>query len=144
MLATDRKPPKMNEAFRPDRQLLVAARARRRRWATSLVVIAVTAAVIAAAWAVRRPHRSDDGHTIEPTPALTVTVTRPLPSVWPVTVEASGAIAAWQEASIGAQVGGYRLVEVLVNVGDQVTKGQVLARFDAALLQADETRLAAS
>jgi RND family efflux transporter MFP subunit len=31
-----------------------------------------------------------------------------------------------------------------VNVGDQVTKGQVLARFDPALLQADEARLAAN
>jgi RND family efflux transporter MFP subunit len=60
------------------------------------------------------------------------------------TLEASGAIAAWQEASIGAQVGGYRLVEVLVNVGDEVAKGQVLARFDPALLQADGARLKAS
>ncbi len=76
-------------------------------------------------------------------PALTVTITRPVRAVWPMTLEASGAIAAWQDASIGAQVGGYRLIEVLVNVGDQVTKGQVLARFDPALLQADEARLAA-
>jgi RND family efflux transporter MFP subunit len=64
--------------------------------------------------------------------------------VWPLVLEASGAIAAWQEASIGAQVGGYRLIEVLVNVGDQVAQGQVLARFDPAPLQADEARLVAS
>ena len=75
---------------------------------------------------------------------MTVTITQPVRTVWPMTLEASGTIAAWQEASIGAQVGGYRLVEVLVNVGDQVTKGQVLARFDPALLQAEEARLAAS
>jgi RND family efflux transporter MFP subunit len=60
------------------------------------------------------------------------------------TLEASGAIAAWQEASIGSQVGGYRLVDVFVNVGDQVTKGQVLARFDRALLQAEGARLKAN
>jgi len=58
-------------------------------------------------------------------------------------LEAAGAIAPWQEASIGAQVGGYRLVDVLVNVGDQVAKGQVLARLDSSLLQAEAARLEA-
>jgi RND family efflux transporter MFP subunit len=61
-----------------------------------------------------------------------------------VTFEASGSIAPWQEAGIGAQIGGYQLIEVNVNVGERVKKGQVLARFDPALLQANETQLQAN
>lgn len=103
----------------------------------------MTVAASAGAWIALQQKRTNDRPAVEPTPTLTVTTARPARAVWPLTVEASGAIAAWQEASIGAQVGGYRLVEVSVNVGDQVTKGQVLARFDPALLQAEEARLAA-
>ncbi|MGD8415723.1 MAG: efflux RND transporter periplasmic adaptor subunit [Pseudomonadales bacterium] len=68
--------------------------------------------------------------------ALTVSLVQPMPIVWPETVTANGAIGAWQEAVVGAEVGGMRLVEVLADVGDQVSKGQVLARFDIAPLQA--------
>ena len=75
---------------------------------------------------------------------MAVTMARPTRAVWPMIVPASGTIAPWQEASIGAQIGGYRLVEVGANVGDQVAKGQVLARFDPALLETDEAQLKAS
>ena len=63
---------------------------------------------------------------------------------WGVTVEAPGAIAPWQEASIGTQIGGYRLIDVRVNVGDQVKKGQLLAVLDPDLLLADEAQLKAT
>lgn len=69
-----------------------------------------------------------------PRPALTVTVTRPQEAQWPVTVPANGSIAAWQEAIVGAEIGGLRLVEVPAGVGDRVKKGQLLAR-----LQSDTT-----
>jgi RND family efflux transporter MFP subunit len=77
-------------------------------------------------------------------PALTVTVTTPHESNWPVTVTASGAIAAWQESSVDAEVGGYRLTEVDVNVGDVVKRGQILARVNPDLLRAEESQLKAS
>lgn len=76
--------------------------------------------------------------------ALTVTAAEVAQAHWPITVEASGAIAPWQEAVIGAQVSGLQLADVRVNVGDQVRRGQVLARYDAALLQADDARLDAA
>jgi multidrug efflux pump subunit AcrA (membrane-fusion protein) len=75
--------------------------------------------------------------------AMTVTDAMPRRTSWAVTMKASGEIAPWQEASIGAQIGGYRLVDVLVNVGDEVKKGQVLARLDRDLLLADEAQLKA-
>ena len=77
-------------------------------------------------------------------PALTVTAQTPRIVEWPVTLSASGAIAAWQEASIGTQIGSYQLVDVRVNVGDRVRRGQVLARLDPALLRAEEAQLVAS
>jgi len=71
-------------------------------------------------------------------PALTVTAASPHRANWPTTLEVPGAIAPWQEAIVSAQISGYQITEVLVNVGDQVKKGQVLARINQALLRADE------
>jgi RND family efflux transporter MFP subunit len=82
--------------------------------------------------------------TEQKTPALTVTTATPRRELWPVTLTASGSIAAWQEASVGAQVGGYQLIEVRVNVGDDVRRGQVLARLDSALFRAEEAQLLAN
>ena len=63
-------------------------------------------------------------------PALTVTATRPRAEAWPETLAAAGNIAAWQEATIGAEISNFRIVEVRAEVGDTVRKGQVLARID--------------
>lgn len=79
----------------------------------------------------------DDAPTQAPPPVLSVTLTVPESSTLPARVSASGRVAAWQEATIGAEVDGLRLVAVHVNVGDVVTRGQVLAVFDAAIVQAD-------
>ncbi len=77
-------------------------------------------------------------------PVLTVTAASPRRVVWPQIIEVSGAIAPWQEAIISAQISGYQITEILANVGDQVKKGQVLARINPALLRADEAVLVAN
>lgn len=71
-----------------------------------------------------------------PRPALTVTLVTPQPADLPMVLAANGNLAAWQEASIGAEAAGQRLTEVRVNVGDTVRKGQVLAVFAADTLSA--------
>lgn len=76
-----------------------------------------------------------------PQPVLTVEVISPQRETWPDVLVASGEVAAWQEAVIGAEVAGVRLDEVLVNVGDSVRKGQLLARFSEDSLRADLARL---
>ncbi len=70
-------------------------------------------------------------------PALTVTTTQAQLSALPIQLTANGNIAAWQEASVGAESNGLRLAEVLVNVGDVVQRGQLLARFADDSVQAD-------
>jgi HlyD family secretion protein len=79
-----------------------------------------------------------------PRASLTVTVTTPQPTRWPLTIAANGNVAAWQEASIGAEAQGLRLTEVRVNVGDRVKRGQVLALLAADTLAADAAATRAS
>jgi len=78
-------------------------------------------------------HANDDAAAL---PALTVTAVKVEGEMWPEEVQAAGAIEPWQEAVVGAQIGGQRIVEILAEVGDEVSAGQVLARFDAARLRA--------
>jgi RND family efflux transporter MFP subunit len=72
-----------------------------------------------------------------PKPALTVEAVSPQAMRWPRLLAANGNIAAWQEAVIGAEISNYRLTEVLVNVGDTVAKGQLLARIADDNIAAD-------
>lgn len=78
-------------------------------------------------------------NTAQPTakPALTVTTVQPSMMQLPTVLSANGNVAAWQEASIGSESNGLRLTDVNVNVGDQVRKGQVLARYAAETIHAD-------
>jgi HlyD family secretion protein len=70
-------------------------------------------------------------------PALSVSLVAPETTDWAATLPANGNIVAWQEAVIGAEISGYRLTEVLVNVGDNVRKGQLLARISADTVAAE-------
>ncbi len=69
--------------------------------------------------------------------ALTVQVVSPKPGQWTSTLPVNGNVAPWSEAIIGSQVSGLRLVEVVAQVGDAVSAGQLLARFDDAPVQTD-------
>lgn len=86
----------------------------------------------------------------EPSPAamdsdatLTVNTGKVEPSPFTRYLSLNGTISAWQEVIIAPEVGGYRVEEVLVDIGDQVTKGQELVRLSSALLESDRaSRLA--
>ncbi len=72
-----------------------------------------------------------------PKPALTVTTEQPQQGSLPIKLSANGNIAAWQEAIIGSESNGLKLTQVLVNVGDIVKAGQVLATFSTDSTQAN-------
>ena len=76
--------------------------------------------------------------------ALTVTAVQPSNGSLALKLAANGNVAAWQEASIGAEASGLRLTQVLVNVGDTVKKGQLLATFAGDAVQADVAQAKAS
>ncbi len=76
--------------------------------------------------------------------ALTVSLVSPQSGDWPQRLGAHGNVAAWQEAVIGAEGAGFRLIEVLVNVGDAVKRGQLLARLNDSTVAADVAQTRAS
>src|SRR5688572_12399530 len=69
--------------------------------------------------------------------ALTITTTPVVSEELVRTVPATGSIFPWQEVLISAEVGGYRVAAVLVDVGSRVKKGQELVRFATDMLEAD-------
>lgn len=69
--------------------------------------------------------------------ALTITTAQPKLMSMPISLRANGNIVPWQEAIVGAEVNGLRLSNVQANVGDVVTKGQVLATFASETNQAE-------
>lgn len=69
--------------------------------------------------------------------ALTVSVAKPEAVVWPVTIPASGRLAAWHEAVIAAEVSGQRIIDVRTDVGAFVKKGDLLVQFAPDTAQAE-------
>jgi HlyD family secretion protein len=76
--------------------------------------------------------------------ALTVTVATVSDGLIPRTLVVTGSLAARDELPIGTETTGLALSEVLVDVGDHVQKGQVLARFNDRLLRAQLQQMQAS
>lgn len=69
--------------------------------------------------------------------ALTVTAVELAPVELTRTVTVNGSIQPWQEVIIAPEVGGYRVAEVNVDIGDSVTKDQELVKLSSALLSAE-------
>ena len=69
--------------------------------------------------------------------ALTVRVVSPQTMAMPVALSATGTVSPWQEAVVGAEANGLRLASVLVEAGDSVRKGQLLATLQADTVRAD-------
>lgn len=113
----------------------------------ALIALAFAAAALAVAvllWVLIGPERQTATQPVAGSapaqpgrPALSVALTAPQPADWPQVIAAYGNVAAWQEAVIGAELSGYRMTEVLVNVGDVVAKGQLLALIASDTVEAE-------
>ena len=116
-----------------------------KRTLIAIIFIAVVALAIgAAAFFYLRPGAPEKPAPVTAKPALTVTTALPTQLRLPVKLSANGTITAWQEAIIGSESNGLRLLQVLVNVGDSVKAGQLLAVFSADSAQADTAQARAS
>ena len=69
-------------------------------------------------------------------PTRTVSVARVEPRALTGALAASGDLLPREEAAVLPEVTGYRVAEVLADVGQSVRKGQVLVRLDPALIEA--------
>ncbi|MSQ98357.1 MAG: efflux RND transporter periplasmic adaptor subunit [Xanthomonadales bacterium] len=125
----------------PDSLISGAPKSRRPRLIIAAIALIVTAVVI---FTQRGGQEGIAAGSVASRPALTVTLTTPQSSDWPRRLPAQGSIAAWQEAVIGAELAGLRMTEVLVNVGDHVSKGQELARLSIDMVTADVAQARAS
>ncbi len=63
-------------------------------------------------------------------PSLTVSVATPTEQALPRRITASGSVAAWELISLGVELSGQRVAQVLVELGAVVSVGQPLLRLD--------------
>jgi RND family efflux transporter MFP subunit len=108
----------------------------RKQIVSGLVVIVAVSVIVMSVMLTRARGNVTEAAAIA-NPALTVTATRLEHSSLPVRVWATGDVAPWEEAGIGAEVEGLRLIKVKANVGDVVKRGQVLAIFASSTVIAD-------
>jgi len=104
----------------------------------SLLTAALTVALAAAfVVALSGTAVAQQAASAAPKPALTVKRVVAQAATWPQTLPGTGSIAAWQDVVIGAEIGGQRLADLQVDVGDRVKKGQLLARLSPGTLEAE-------
>ena len=108
----------------------------------AIVLLAVAAGVFF--WSSGKPGAAPASAKAAPKPALTVSTESPQATRLPITLAANGNIVAWQEAIVGSESNGLRLTQVLVNVGDTVKAGQLLATFSGDSVQAEVAQARAS
>ncbi|SFC29870.1 RND family efflux transporter, MFP subunit [Polaromonas sp. OV174] len=114
-----------------------------KRKSVAIILIAIVA-LSAGAVAIYSSKSTAQASVPAARPALTVSTALPQPLDLPIKLSANGNISAWQEAIIGSEANGLRLLQVLVNVGDQVKAGQVLAVFAGDSVQAEVAQARAS
>ncbi len=111
----------------------------------AIYLVALGVIIYWAAAIVSSPSRAaDDKKPAASKPALTVSTVQPMMRELPLRLPANGSITAWQEAIIGSEANGLRLVSVNANVGDKVAKGEVLASFATEQVGAEVAQAQAS
>lgn len=73
--------------------------------------------------------KKTDGKPAAAKPALVVTLIQPQTVTMPSTFAANGNVLPWQEAVIGSEAAGLKLLDVRAQVGDIVKRGQLLAKM---------------
>jgi HlyD family secretion protein len=111
-----------------------------RRWAIGLgaLVIVGIAAIVASQLIGHRPA------VMQAVPVQTITVGTVAQAPLGRALVVNGSLAAWDELPVGTEAGGLAIVQVAVEEGDKVTKGQLLAKLDDSVLKAQYAQAEAS
>lgn len=115
--------------------------ASKRRWQRPLLIALVIAVAAFGLWKAFAP-KPVDAPKVSALPQVTVIV--PGTTAVADMVTAPGSIAARRDAAVGVQGEGGRVTQVLVEPGQSVAKGQVLARIDNSVQVQQSVQLAAS
>lgn len=103
--------------------------------ASGTLLLALAAAALLA---LQPADAADDTAKVgAPKPALSVAAVQARSESWPQTLAANGSLAAWREVQVGTEASGQRIEQVLVDIGQRVKKGQLLAQLAAASLSAE-------
>lgn len=94
--------------------------------------------------AIKNSAESASSTSNSPKASLTVSIVKPQKATLNKIVSANGNIAAWQESSISSELNDLLLTEVLVSLGDQVKRGQVLAKFSASSTEVNVAQMQAN
>jgi HlyD family secretion protein len=113
----------------------------RPRWLKPLIIGLAIAAVAFGLWKAFGPKPAEPPK-VSALPQITVMV--PGSTMVADAVTAPGSIAARRDAAVGVQGEGGRVTQVLVEAGQAVSKGQLLARIDDAVQVQQSAQLAAS
>jgi RND family efflux transporter MFP subunit len=112
------------------------SRSSRLRAAAAIVVVVVAGAVASCSRGEQSREQANAAGAKREA-VLTVSAAELEPVELARTVTVNGSIFAWQDVIIASEVGGYRVAEVNVDVGDHVKRGQTLVELSTALLDAD-------
>ena len=115
----------------------------RPRWFAALGVVVVAGGLIVARYGRDADHGAGapragaaaGSHARSAVLTVTAAELRPVEVARSITI--NGSLFAWQEVIIAPEVGGYRVAEVKVDVGDHVKRGQTLVELSTALLDAE-------
>ncbi len=111
-----------------------------RRWAIGLGALLLMA--VAAIAASRLLSHKPTVAAALPVQTITVGTVTQAPLARALVV--NGSLAAWDELPVGTEAGGLAIVQVAVEEGDRVTKGQLLAKLDDSVLKAQYAQAVAS
>jgi len=102
-----------------------------RRWVVGLgALVLVAAAVVGSRFIGQKPA------VVKVAPVQTITVGTIVQAPLARALVVNGSLAAWDELPVGTEAGGLAIVQVAVEEGDKVTKGQLLAKLDDSVLKA--------
>lgn len=113
--------------------LLTLDAPKRRRWLRPLLVVVGIVVAAAVVWAVFGGAKAKPAASAPAATPPTVTVVVPGTTVVADAITAIGSIAARHDAAVGVNGEGGLVTAVLVDAGQSVRKGQVLARLDSSV-----------